>query len=631
MTQGHRIERAKGDKTIGRWWLAEEGKKHGEVWATVRRIRELWATRTKLDRHHMELYSNQNVAGLGPNGEGAKRSRVRFNLIAQAINTLAAQIATQRPKPMYLTSEGDFGLQRQARLRTRVLEGQLHDLNAYEIMPRVFIDAAVTGTGFVYGYLDPDTNEPCIERCLPGTVWVDPRDGLRGDPMSIHYRIPVARDAVGELYEVEDRDLESAEGPNPTDKTDLWLTQDSTCDDVMVVFSFRRPTTKKSKDGRLVVSLSSCTLLDMEWNHPLPFVRFAFQERQLGYYGSGVAEAGRDPQARILRSIARHDEAQDRGTTTWCLVPRQANVRTEKLSNAPMTLVHFDGPQPPTIQAFDGAPPGLEEAVDRIREQFFAEMGISAMAAQAEKPAGLDSAPSQRAYQDITSQRQQVPARQFETAYMDLVRLLEMLNARAQKKNSSYSVMARTQRGRATLVKQVKWSEVFLEENKYRLTCWPTSMLPSSPAGRMAMVSDWIASGFISRPNAQQLMLDIPDTDQAARIELADMDCVMADIERILDGYEAYPEPYQDLTMAADIARRSYLNARANDAPEDVLQRLRDYVNDCLEMNGLPRMDAQQLQQGQAAPMGGAAMPPVPPEEPAMVQPTQGQGSPMLM
>jgi hypothetical protein len=315
-------------------------------------------------------------------------------------------------------------------------------------------------------------------------------------------------------------------------------------------------------------------------------------------------------------------------------LPEGAKVRHERMTNAPVQIVRYAGGIPPTIQAFDPKPLQLDQSIAMVREQFFSELGISTMVAEAKKPAGLDSGAAQRAYQDITSQRHQVQSRAFEQAYMDLVRLLEELNERASGEDSSYQVMARTQRGRATLVKQVKWSAVRMPENRYRLTCWPTSLLPSTPAGKMAMVSEWIASGFISRPTAQQLALDLPDTDQAARIELADMDCVMYDVERILDGYEAYPEPYQDLQLAADISRRAYLSQRCQDAPEDVLEALRQYINDCLRLQGLPAMDEQQAPPG-AAPPPAPGMVPGPQGEPALPAAAQAppgaEGMPMLM
>jgi uncharacterized protein YukE len=565
-----------------RWWKCEQGKAHADVWSSLVHIRKESQYRLRFDRHHMQLYSNQNVAG---NGSDKAGERVRFNIIAQAIDTAVAQIGTQKPKPMYLTSEGNFSLQRQARLRTRVLEGQLYDKRAYEIMPEVFRDACILGSGFIYCYLNPDTGEPEIERALPGTVWVDPRDGLRRDPLCLYYRIPVAKDVLHEMgYEVDPAVIDQAAGPDSNDRTDLWLTQDSTCDDAMVVFAWRRPSTPKSQDGRLVISTSAGTLLDTEWKWSIPFVRVDWKTRQLGYYGQGIAEAGRDPQARILKMIARGERMLDLGGNAWVLLDRNAKIRTEKLTNEPLIKVHYEGTaQPPVIQAFNAKPVQIEEEVQIVREQFFSELGLNTLQSEGKKPSGLDSGAAQRTYHDIASQRHQVQAQAFQEAYMELVRKLEELNERAAEADESYSVTARTQRGRLSLVSQVKWSEVRLPENQYRLTCWPTSLLPSTPAGKMAMVQEWIASGFISRPYAQQLALDLPDTDQAARMELADLDCVMHDCEKMLDGGEAYPEAYQNLQLAADIARRAYLQIK-DDAPEPVCEAFRNYINDCMDM-----------------------------------------------
>jgi hypothetical protein len=595
-------------KTVAdRWYMSPENKAHKAVWDTLGRIRTLSQARLKYDRHHMELYSNQNVSGNG--STNILRDRVRFNIISQAVDTAVSQIGTQKPKPLYLTNEGDFSLQRQARLRTRVLEGQLYDLGAYEIMPEVFRDACILGSGWVYCYLDPETQEPKIERCLPGTVWVDPRDGLRRDPQCVYYRIPVARDVVRELYpDVEDSIIDSAEGPDSHDKQDQYLTgQDSTVDDVMVVFSYRRKSTPKSEDGRLVVSLSSGTLLDTQWDYSLPFVHVTWKTRQFGYYGSGIAEAGRDPQARIQKMILRGERMTDLGANAWVLVDRNAKVRVEKLTNDPLNIVHYEGTaNPPTIQAFSAKPPEIDQEIAMVREQFFAELGLNTLAAEGKKPSGLDSGRAQREYHDITSQRHQVQAQAFQQAYMVLVEKLEELNERASEINTNYKVTARTTRGRSTLVSQVKWKDVRLPENQYRLTCWPTSLLPSSPAGRMAMVQEWVASNFISRPSAQQLILDIPDTDAAARMELADMDCVMHDCELMLEGKDAYPEAYQNLQLTADIARRAYLQIK-HDAPEEVCDAFRSYIDEALSLLQSKTTPANDQMPQQQVPPEGAA------------------------
>jgi hypothetical protein len=607
----------RGGKTVAhRWWLASEKTVHSECWETVEHIRKSSAELRRWDRHHMMLYSNLNVTGNDPSVT-TRGDRVRFNLIASAIDTAASQIATQRPKPMYLTSEGDFGLQRQARLRTRVLEGQLYDTGSYDVMPEVFMDAAILGTGHYYGYLDPDSGEPRVERCLPGSVFVDPRDGMTCDPMCIYRRIPVAREVLQEMYPASAKLIANAEGPSHDDKNDLWLARDTTVDEVVVVMAWRRPTKKDGDDGRFVICVSTGTLHDEPWKWRLPIRAYRWKKRQAGYWGMGIAEAGRDPQARINKLIKRGERMQDLGSNAWVLVERNSKVRVEKLTNEPLSIVQYEGAAPPQVVTFTGKPPDIDASVDQIREQFFSEQGISTMAAEAKKPAGLDSGAAQRAYQDITSQRHQVQAKAFEKAYMDLVELLEELNERASEDKGDYTITARTTRGRVQLVNQVKWKEVSLPENKYRLTCFPTSALPSTPAGKMAMVGEWIASGFISRPMAQQLALDLPDTDQAARLELADMDAVMHDVEKMLDGQPAYPDPHMEPRMAFDIARRSYLQVRTQDAPEEIQQLFRDYIQDVQEL----------LKAGQPAPANDASAPGMVPGD--MNQPAPPTGVPM--
>lgn len=41
------------EKVAARWWKSPEGEAHGEVWATLKRVRELSSTRLEFDRHHI--------------------------------------------------------------------------------------------------------------------------------------------------------------------------------------------------------------------------------------------------------------------------------------------------------------------------------------------------------------------------------------------------------------------------------------------------------------------------------------------------------------------------------------------------------------------------------------------------
>src|SRR5512139_2159240 len=157
-------------KIAGAWWREQGTALAGALFATVDIIRRAQQRQREEDRHHMRLYGNLNVAGSGwvSNPGGYFRGtdgRMRYNLVASAVDTARSIIAQQKPRPQYITEAGGWDLQRQARLRTQVLEGQLHDLGMYEMGPEIQRDGGVVGSGFVFGYIDEDGN-PALERCF---------------------------------------------------------------------------------------------------------------------------------------------------------------------------------------------------------------------------------------------------------------------------------------------------------------------------------------------------------------------------------------------------------------------------------------------------------------------------------
>jgi hypothetical protein len=533
----------------------------------------------------MRLYC-PDVAGSGTTlvRDLVKREAPQLNLIRQAVDTLVSRISTQRPKPQYIVTDGSFDLERVARLRTRVLEGQLFDGRGYEIMPLVLVDALALGTGHVVAYVDPDTNKIECERAAPGEIVIDPREGIYGNPCRVQRKRSMSRDVIRELYDVSDALLEQAKGPTDTDRDLMFLPRDKALDEVMVYEAWYSPPGESTEGGRHVIALSSATLVDEDWDYMIPVVRLCGWTRQLGYWGVGIAELGAECQDRYNTNEAKIEYMQRLGSTAWVLADRNAEVRIERLTNEPLSIVRFTSRGiEPKIQVFSATPIDLVQENERIRERFLSMLGISQMAAEAKRPAGLDSGAAQRTYEDITSLRHSPQSKQYEDVFMQLVRVFEDLNDYVQATRAgAYSVMARTQRGLVPLVKQVKWSDANMPREQYRITCFPTSQLPSTVPGRLAALSEWVASGFVSRPYAQKQMIDMPDDDMQ-RLELADLDFVMWQIEEILDGKVVSPESYQDMTLAADTARRAYLQVKSRGAPEELLEVLRNFIDDCMD------------------------------------------------
>lgn len=605
------------------WWLTKKNEAHGELFSVVKILRDQSKQRRSEDAHHRRLYSNMDVAGKGTeHGSVAltftrdRQGRMRYNLCASAVDTAQSLVASQKPKPMYLTSEGDFKQQRQARLRSRALEGQLDDSGAYEIGPEAMLDGAIEGTGAMFGYRCPDSGEPKAERVLPGELLVDHAEGLNRKPRTLYRQRRMDREVACSLWPEHEAKLRMAAAPTADQRRDWYLGNDETADEIVLVESWRLATKKGAGNGRHVICASNVTLVDEVFTRPrFPFAFYRWKNRRLGFWGSGIVEQCRDAQWRINRTIQRDQRAQDLTANKVLLVDKRSEVTTQHLTNEPFIIVKYNSARGAAPQVVDNSTfdPGTAQRIAQIREETFSELGLSPQSIQGEKPAGLDSGKAIRANDDIHSRRHLEPTKRYERFMMDFVQVLEDLNEEAYEAakgagEGAYTITGRVQQGGATLLREVEWSAIRDPDNKLRIRAFPTSFLPSTPQGKMAAVNEIVATGFISRPFAQSL-LDFPDLDAATRIELADLDFVQWQVERILDGHMEVPDPHQDLSFALELGRKSYLAARVNQAPESVLDDLRNYLRMVDRLLNPPASN-KTVPGADAAP--GA--PPVPPE-----------------
>ncbi len=607
------------EKINGRWWAAKTREARGrDMFELAKYLRGTAVARQRRedDRHHMRLYANgePNGEALSPRDRAVEalaarrgNDRIRYNLVRSSIDTAASQIAQQRPRPMFLTTAGMFSQQRQARLMTRAIEGQFYDLGAYKLGPRIFLDGTIVGTGHVFGYLRH--GRPVFERCLPGEIIVDHDSAIDGWTTEIYRQYTVSRDELKARFSQYATKIETAEGPDQTMRETFYLTRDTKSDRVAVIEGYRIDR-ENPENGRHVLAISNATLVDRVYaRERLPFSVYRWSERQFGYWGCGLAEQGRDPQWRVNKLIAKQERQNNIGSSFKLLVEQGANIRTEAITNSDGEIIRYNG-APPQYQQGPGVHPSIVQEIADIREQFFSEQGISLMVAEGKKPSGLDSGAAQRIHHDILSQRQIMNARAYEDFYLDLADLVIDLNDQAAEIDPDYSVDCLAQNGRTQSIKPMRWLDIRpIEARKdFRIRMFPTSALPTTPTGKMQTVQEWIAGGFVSRPYAMAL-LDFPDIDTASRMELADLDFAMWQVEEILDGQNPMPDEGSNLTLCADIARRARLQCAIDGAPEDVLQALYDHSIACLRLDA----EAKQAQAMLAQPMPAQpALPGVP-------------------
>ncbi len=155
---------------------------------------------------------------------------------------------------------------------------------------------------------------------------------------------------------------------------------------------------------------------------------------------------------------------------------------------------------------------------------------------------------------------------------------------------------------------------------------YPTSLLPTTPAGKLQWAQDMIKAGVIPPEDVLDIV-DFPDTEAYAKRKNSARRLVERNIAHMLKTGDAVPpEPTDPHVMALKMVREAYQEARLDQVPEPKLQLLRDYM--AVTESYLPKPAppappmppmGDPMMGGQPPPMDPMGMgPPPPPMDPAM-------------
>jgi hypothetical protein len=149
-------------------------------------------------------------------------------------------------------------------------------------------------------------------------------------------------------------------------------------------------------------------------------------------------------------------------------------------------------------------------------------------------------------------------------------------------KRSSVKVVNRKKK----TIEDIKWADVKMDRDSFKMQLFPTNILPTTPAGRLQTVQDLMQGGFIQPDQALDL-LDFPDLQQYFSLRTAAVDDIKMQIELMLeDGVYQPPEKYQNLNLALEMVQSAYLRAKTNNVSEDRLELLRTYMEDVVTLLG---------------------------------------------
>jgi hypothetical protein len=563
-----------------KWWTDEE-KAHGSVMAIVKALGDQSLIRSQQNLRMARLYGNSDILGLAPSEYFrtsqplSMTNRITLNVIKSAIDTISSRIAKHKPRPVFLTSDGEWELQQKAKKLNRFMQGVFYETNFYELGATVFRDACIFGTGIIKAYTK--NGRICFERVLSEEIIVDSAEAVYGRPQSLFQRKQINRSVLLEKYG-KDEKMKAAilVAPNSATTTNEQLIADM----VEVIEAWHLPSGPKAKDGKHLICIQGATLFSESYKkHKFPFLWYQWTPPVVGFFGQGLSEELVGIQLEINKLLRQIQLSQHLLSTPKVFLENNSQVVSAHINNDIGAIIRYTGTAP-QVHAFQTVHPEIYQHLERLYSKAYEIAGVSQLAAQSLKPAGLDSGRALREFSDIESERFALAQQRYEQMSVDATMLAIELAKELVESGFEFKVKSPNKK----VIEEINFKEVDLDESTYILQCFPTNFLPVTPAGRLQSVQELMTAGLIDRETGLAL-LDFPDLEGAMSLANAAYDDAMMAIERILfHGEYNPPEAMSNLQLCLRLGQASYLKAKVQKVPAERLDLLSRWVDDCLRL-----------------------------------------------
>tara|TARA_Y100001937_G_scaffold126176_1_gene194799 strand:+ start:755 stop:2596 length:1842 start_codon:yes stop_codon:yes gene_type:complete len=569
-------------KKLGYWW-SEASAPHDLVFEVVEHLTDNQGYHSTNNINHARLYGNISYRDLGNGGmvqraKTSAKNRVTLNIIQSMCDTVTARVAKAKPMATYLTTGGDWEMQRKAKRLTKFTAGQFYGSKIYEVAPKVFLDACVFGTG-VMKIFEHDGEIKC-ERVFPDEIVVDDLEARYGNPRQMFQRKVVDKQVLASLFP-EFKDQIRDASPIEDDDSLYRASEQIEC-----IEAWHLPSSKGAKDGRHVIAIENATLMDDSWERDeFPFAFIHWTSRLLGFWGQGLAEQLTGIQVEINR-LLRNIQQQMHLATPKVFVESGSKISKAHINNEIWGVIEYAG-TPPQFFVPKTVSGEIFSHLDRLFNRAYEIAGVSQLAAGAKKPAGLESGVALREFQDIESERFLMVAKAYEQLFLDAAAQMVDIAREVSAKGESFEVISHGDDD----IEKIKWSDINLEHDEYVMKVYPTSLLPTTPAAKLQKVIEMLQAGMLTQQEARAL-LDYPDLEAVNSMATASQEIFTMMIERILEkGIYQPPEPYMNLSMGIAMMQSAYLRAKINQVPETRLDLFRRFIEDSIGL--LARMQAQ--------------------------------------
>lgn len=620
------VKTQSGKKNVAAsWWKAKSNAELcSQLLGTAAFLKEQQQYRYRQASLYSRLYSNYPLYGwAGANmtkmslSQNLPSDRPTLNVIQSCVDTLHSRLTQAKPRPMFLTDDGNYKQRKLAKQLNNFTQGEFYQTKAYELGSEFLRDMLILGSGVTKVFRSEDRVK--LERRLETELLVDPNEAMYGYPRQLYELQLMDRDVLIEMFPKHKSAIESAEQAFPDTSGD---SSKSIADQVMVVEGWRLPSSKEAGDGKHAIAVAGLTepLVKEEYTkNRFPFVIDHFSKRVLGFWGQGLPEQLMGTQVEINKLLMTISQSIGLVGVPRVFVEDGSKVVKAHLNNQVGAIVTYSGTKP-SYEVAPCIPQEVYAQLQRLVDYAYQQSGVSSLSAAAQKPQGLNSGEAIRTYDDLQSDRFASISKKYASYYEELAYLIFDTSCDIADETGSYSTVYPNKNG----AKQIDLPDIKdVKKDEFIIQCFDVSALPKEPAGRLQKITEMIQANMIDIKEGRRL-LDFPDLDQVEKLANAGEERILQILDNIVEeGIYTPPDPFMDLDLAIKLSVQYYnlyAAAKLEEKKAELLRRFNTQVKALVMESQQPPPGVPPMVPGAEAPNPQLAAPEPIPTSPLIPQ-----------
>jgi len=472
--------------------------------------------------------------------------RNHYKVIWSIVQTILSRVVAQRQAPKVITNNAKESLQTQAKLLDSLILGIMKHEGFYSHLYYQVRDCLLFGFGALKFFLSGCGKRVKVKQVRPWDLF------FTASKRAVFERMFVDRADLMKLYPRHSADIENAsrvfagEGDDLIEVIDYYKTG---VEHVVHLAGEEKP------------------LLVEDWEEEHPYTILYSEEDFCGPYPPAFVDQLIPVQEELDFVTSRIQKYFDQFGTTYIIARQDSGIPMKHLSAQKDACVITYETEPPRLFTGPAVSSEAWKYEDHLNGRLHQISGVSQLAAQGVKPAGIESGIALRTLNDIENQKFSILSRNVQDC---VVKAGEQIIRCAKRGDVS------VKHAGSLRFTEIRWSQIKMDSQDYILQVAAASHLPQEPSAKLQQIQEMLQGGMIQVSEAREL-LEMPDLEAYETLSNATHNAVKEDLEEMISsGKFQSPSKYVHIGAAKGLAVRYRALHRRDKKARELLERYID-------------------------------------------------------